>query len=63
MQIPICKFLFLKTSIYLFMLSFIVGVAGSSLLRRLSLVMASYSLVVVHGLLSVVASLAVELGL
>ena len=45
------------------MLSFIFGVAGSSLLRRLSLVMASYSLVVVHGLLSVVASLAVELGL
>ena len=45
------------------MLSLIFGGDGSLLLRRLSLVVASYSLVVVHGLLSVVASLAVELGL
>ena len=63
MQIPICKFLFLKKAIYLFRLSLSFGGDGSLLLRRLSLVVASYSLVVVHGLLSVVASLAVELGL
>ena len=62
MQIPICKFLFLKKSIDL-CFHFFFGGAGSLLLRGLSLVVASYSLVELHRLLSVLASLAMELGL